>query len=348
MLAKDEIKARVSLGEIVQRDLGSPVRRSGHWLIYFCPFHENTRTPALGVNLETDTFKCFSCMVQGDLFTWRMLRARESFPDALRYFREMVAKQGHSSPATGKDHPKNLIYEPPSRQWQQRGWAFLQYAQQQLWQNEAGLQFGLDELFRRGLRAPTILTWGLGYNPTWICDSPVRWGLHHQGRDHKVKLGRGLVIPCKNAGTLWYLKIRVFDNQGKPVDGKSGCGKYLQPSGGKGTLFGGDHFTGKATLLLAESEFDALLAWQEAGDWVDVATLGGAGKNLKTAWIPQLLSYRRILVAYDLDAPGQQGANKLAHLSDRLEVCPPPLGDLCDFQMQGGGMRSWVEGLLKE
>jgi DNA primase len=160
MLAKDEIKTRVSLGEIVQRDLGSPVRRSGLWLIYFCPFHANTRTPALGVNVETETFKCFSCQVQGDLFTWRMLRAGESFPAALRYFQELVEKQGYSQLVAVKNHPKNSIYAPPSQPWQQRGWTFLQYAQQQLWQNDAGLQFGLDELFRRGLQAPTILTWG--------------------------------------------------------------------------------------------------------------------------------------------------------------------------------------------
>jgi len=348
MLAKDDIKAQVSLGEIVQHDLGPPVRRSGHWLIYFCPFHANTRTPALGVNLETETFKCFSCQVQGDLFTWRMRRAGESFPDALRYFQELVAKPGYSPPIVREKHSKNLMDGPPSRKWQQRGRAFLQYAQQQLWQHESGLQYGLDELFRRGLQASTVLTWGLGYNPAWISDYPAHWGLHHQRQDQKIKLARGLVIPCQNAGTLWYLKMRVFDHQGKPVAGKDGYGKYLQPTGGKSTLFGGDHFSGKPVLLLAESELDALLAWQEARAWVDVATLGGAGKHLHPAWISQLLSYRRILVAYDLDDPGQRGAHRLAQLSARLEVCPPPEGDLCDFQSQGGNLRCWIKGLLQQ
>ena len=348
MLTKAEIKARLSLEEIVPGDLGPPVRRSGPWLIYFCPFHANTRTPALGVNLETETFKCFSCQVQGDLFTWRMLRAGESFPAALRYFQELVAKPGHSPAIAGKNHSKNLIYEPPPRPWQQRGRAFLQYAQHQLWQNEAGLQFGLDELFRRGLRAPTILTWGLGYNPAWISEAPARWGLPHLRQDQNIKLARGLVIPGQNAGTLWYLKMRVFDNFGKPVAGRNGGGKYLQPTGGKSALFGGDHFTGKPVLLLAESELDAILAWQEARDWVDVATLGGAGKHLHPAWIPPLLSYRRILVAYDLDDPGQRGAHRLAQLSARLEVCPPPFGDLCDFQRQGGDLRGWIADLLQD
>ncbi len=348
MLAKEEIKARVSLGDMVQRDLGPPVRRSGHWLISFCPFHANTRTPALGVNVETETFKCFSCQIQGDLFTWRMLRAGESFPAALSYFRELVAKPSSSLPVSRIKHSKNWGYEPPSSQWQQRGRAFLQYAQQQLWQNEASLQDGLDELFRRGLRAPTVLTWGLGYNPAWISDSPARWGLLHQGREQNIKLARGLVIPGQNAGTLWYLKIRIFDNQGKPVAGKSGGGKYLQPTGGKGALFGGDHFTGNPVLLLAESELDALLAWQEARAWVDVATLGGAGKHLHPAWISQLLSYRRILVAYDLDDPGQQGAHRLAQLSHRLEICPPLGVIYVIFRVRVGNLKSWIAGLLRQ
>lgn len=348
MLAKDEIKKWISLAEVAERDLGPPVRQNGNWMIYFCPFHANTRTPALGINLESETFKCFSCQTHGDLFTWRMLREDQSFKDVLRYFREMVGKKGDHHPPKRKHPLVSLTDEPPSEQWQQRGREFIQYTQKKLWQDDAGLQYGLDELFRRGLQAPTILTWGLGYNPSWISDSPARWGLPVQDRAPKIKLGRGLVIPGSVEEILWYLKIRVVNRDGKPVSGESGCGKYLQPTGGKNALFGCDHFTGKPVLLLAESEFDAILAWQEARDLLDVATLGGAGKHLSTRWIPRLLSYRRILVAYDLDAPGQHGANKLAQLSHRLDVCHPPFGDLCDFHVTGGDLRSWVTGLLKK
>ena len=114
MLTKEEIKTRISLGDMVPDDLGPPVRRSGPWLISFCPFHTNTRTPALGVNVETETFKCFSCQVQGDLFSWRMLRAGESFPDALRYFQELVAKPGYRLPVSRKKHSKNWgLHRPP-------------------------------------------------------------------------------------------------------------------------------------------------------------------------------------------------------------------------------------------
>jgi len=35
-------------------------------------------------------------------------------------------------------------------------------------------------------------------------------------RRRRVFLPRGVVIPCQVAGTLWYIKIRRFDAQGRP------------------------------------------------------------------------------------------------------------------------------------
>ncbi|MFH1635393.1 MAG: CHC2 zinc finger domain-containing protein, partial [Chloroflexota bacterium] len=160
MLTKEDLKERVAIDAIVDGDIGPPVRKSGAWQLYFCPFHENIRTPALGVNVETGTFKCFSCGAHGDIFTWRMLREGETFQQALKWFREKLGIQGTNSKnwprlnakprrrTTANDHP-------PSAQWQARGRAFAQYAQEQLWKGGAGLQLGLDELFRRGLKAET-------------------------------------------------------------------------------------------------------------------------------------------------------------------------------------------------
>ncbi len=340
MLSKDEIKDRIDLSEIVEGDIGSPVEGSGDWQLYFCPFHANTRTPALGVNLITNTFKCFSCQAQGDIFTWRMLQEKENFKDAIGWFREQLA--GGEIIGKNKNHqktPKDKEDHPSIAKWQQRGREFIKYAQDQLWQGDAGLQHGLDELFGRGLNAETILAWGLGYNPEWISDDPWKWGISPRGADHKIWLGRGLVIPAWGENQLWNIKIRLFGKDGKLILKGERLSKYLQVSGGKACLYGVDNLDGKAGLMLAESEFDALLAWQKGRDILDVASLGGAGKQLGDRWIPYLLPYQHIFLAYDQDKAGQNGAKKLATLSQRLVISPPPFGDLIDFHREGGSVR---------
>ncbi|MEA3351975.1 MAG: CHC2 zinc finger domain-containing protein [Chloroflexota bacterium] len=350
LLSKEEIKERIDIGKLVESDLGPPVRESGDWQLYFCPFHPNSRTPALGVNVETGTFKCFSCQEQGDIFTWRMLREGEDFKQALAWFRQELGDNGHSqrfrkkkSRLTRNQPPRpSRQDEPPSVKWQQRGHQFLDYAQDQLWRGDEGLQYGLDELFGRGLNAETIVTWGLGFNPTWQSDHPEKWGLTPKDDDDKIWLARGLVIPCQIDETLWYLKVRVFGKAGKPVRGDTNYGKYNQPKGGKGALFGAGHLQRKPGLLLAESELDMLLAWQEGRDFLDVASLGGAGKRLNERWIPHLLAYRAIYLAYDRDKAGRDGAQKLSMLSQRLLPWPPPMGDLCDFHRSGGDLREMM------
>lgn len=340
MLSKDEVKDRIDLSEIVEGEIGSSIEESGDWQLYFCPFHTNTRTPALGVNKVTNTFKCFSCQVQGDIFTWYMLREKEDFKGALKWYREQLDDETLSGE---KKHKRKTHHakadHPPSAQWQQRGREFIQYARDQLWQGGAGLQFGLDELFGRGLNADTILAWGLGYNPEWVSDDPRKWGITSKSADHKIWLGRGLVIPAFGEDQLWYIKIRLCGKDGKPTKKNGQRGKYLQVAGGKGCLYGVDRLEGKRGLLLAESEFDALLAWQVGRDLMDVATLGGAGKNLNQRWIPYLLPYRRIFLVYDQDKAGLDGAQKLASNSQRLVVSPPPFGDLIDFHREGGSVR---------
>lgn len=352
-LSASEIKARIRLEEIIEQDWQPPVKRYSTWWVFFCPFHTNTRSPALGVNLNNGTFECYSCGARGDLFTWRMLRADENFKQALQWYREQLGQPIGSHTTwhlSDRKVPEKTTdaQAPPSESWQIRGRQFIQYAQEQLWKNDAGLQYGLDELFRRRLKPETIMAWRMGFNPSWVSDDPARWGIASCSEDQKVWLAPGLVIPCEIEETLWYLKIRVFGKNGKPVGKHAKSGKYNQPAGGRGALFGAGKFQGKASLLMAESELDAILAWQEGKDLVDIATLGGARKALSSQWIVRLLQYQRIYLAYDQDEAGRNGAQKLAALSQRLVVSPPPEGDLCDFHRLGCGLRTWMAQICEK
>ena len=63
-------------------------------------------------------------------------------------------------------------------------------------------------------------------------------------------------------------------------------------------------------------------------------------------WIPRLLPYRNIYLAYDQDKAGRMGAQKLSAMSQRLVISPLPVGDLCAFRQQGGDLRGWLKSLL--
>lgn len=346
ILSKDEIKTRLDLGRVIELDLGAPVKTSGAWRLYFCPFHENRRTPALGVNVQTGTFKCFACQKQGDLFTWRMLRTGEDFSTALAYFGEQLGKPSGQMPTPSLRPSPSPSEIPPSPAWQMHGQAFVQYAQDQLFR-QAG-EPGLLELTRRNLLASTLIEWRIGYNPAWVKVNPEKWGLPRRDTHHFLWLPKGIVIPCFVEGVLWYIKVRVFGEDDQPVPKGGGVSKYMQPAGGKGALYGADRLPHQHGLLLAESELDALLAWQEGRDLLDVATLGGAGKRLSPHWLPYLLPYRKIFVAYDMDKAGIENAQLLSKMSSRLVPWPPPFGDLIDYHRESRGLRGLMAYMAAE
>ena len=113
---------------------------------------------------------------------------------------------------------------------------------------------------------------------------------------------------------VWYLKVRRA--AGQP--------KYTQVRGGQVALFGADTLPGRDVAVVTEGEFDAMLLHQEAGDLVGVVTLGSASARLPDAWVPYLLGVQRLLVAYDADAAGVEGAAAVAGTLQRArnDCCP--------------------------
>ena len=78
--------------------------------------------------------------------------------------------------------------------------------------------------------------------------------------------------------------------------------------------------------MLTEGEFHVLLVWQEVGDLVSVATLGSCNRGLSARALRYLLGSPRLLVAYDVDAEGDKGADRLRQLSPRMHRIRPPVG----------------------
>ena len=217
---------------------------------------------------------------------------------------------------------------------------FIETWEAELWGDRGAS--ALEYLRDRGLRDETIRKYRLGYNPTDQFDKPVLWGL--EGRKLKaVCLYRGIVIPGLIEGVPWYVKIR------RSVKEKNK--RYRQVSGGtQPVLFGADNLAEADCALLTEGEFDAMLADQELGDLVGVASFGSTagykGKIDLDAWGKYLIPLRAILTALDSDEDGKKAAELFAGQSAkirslRVPKLDPDHTDLTDYHLDGGDLRVW-------
>jgi hypothetical protein len=86
-----------------------------------------------------------------------------------------------------------------------------------------------------------------------------------------------------------------------------------------------------------------MLLWQAAGDLVGVATLGSCNRGASAKALRYLLGCPRLVVAYDVDAEGDKGAERLSQLSPRMQRIRPPVGkDVTAFWQADGRVRDWV------
>lgn len=233
--------------------------------------------------------------------------------------------------------------------WRATAQAFCQWAAERLW-SDTGARALAYLREGRGFTDDTIRRWGLGYNPTDLSRPAERWGFPGK-RD--VFLQRGIVIPGVVGGRIWYVKTRCATSEDDALARYIGCDrprqKYPQAPGSHPYLFGADTLADKATAVLTEGEFDAMLLYQEIGHKlpdVGVATLGSASAMLPGAAIRHLLPVPRILIAYDMDAEGQRGAEKIMQVSARMRRIEIPMEgckDVTDFHKAGGRLRDWIE-----
>jgi hypothetical protein len=114
-------------------------------------------------------------------------------------------------------------------------------------------------------------------------------------------------------------------------------------------LYGADGLAHREVALFCEGEFDTLLARQEAGNLVAPVTLSSATAILSSRWYAELTHCHTIFVAYDRDAAGEKGANRLLSLSPRFRPVEVPQGkDITEFYLHDGDIYAWIADELKE
>ena len=162
----------------------------------------------------------------------------------------------------------------PTVAWRTRALGFLEACEAALW-SPVG-ERARAYLDWRGLRDRTLRVWRVGFQPTERrCEPAERWGLPARAEDGRralVWLPRGIVLPWFADGKLWHLKVRTA--AATPDD------RFRAVRGGHPWLYGADTVTPGRPVVLVEAELCAQLVWQEAGDLVGTASLGGCRRTL--------------------------------------------------------------------
>lgn len=201
---------------------------------------------------------------------------------------------GNDAAATWQPKESTL----PCDQWATRAEKFVTWAEKQLWATDQGKE-ALSWLHGRGLTDETIKRFRIGWNTQNWFPKREAWGLptvrKENGKPKKLWLPLGLVIP-KLAGDR-VDRVRVRQPEGDPR-------YYLLPGSDTGPLV----IPGGPACVVVESELDAILLHQEAGDLAAVVALGSASIRPDRATAAILDQSETILLALDADDAGAKSA----------------------------------------
>jgi DNA primase len=315
-----------NLLNLVESDLGQPMRKSGRWTFWSCPFHDD-QIPSLSVTGENERWFCFSCRRGGDATAW------------LRTFRGEFSATIPSRPIPklpGRNVEVSSILE--NEIWQTRAAVLIDQWERNLWWRP-GKQ-ARHYLYARGLNGDVLRRYHIGYNPCDAWESFPVWGLKPRLASEKaVYLPAGITIPWIANGKVWKVNFRRFERHPK----------YIQLRGSQTNgLFGADSLSEKPVIFLVEGEFDAILLTQLAGDLVGAGTLGSSSsRKLDERWISHFLRSQKIFLVGDNDRAGQDWSSALGTLSQRMQRVNVPVGkDITEFWQNKGSVRAWVLKVL--
>ena len=195
-----------------------------------------------------------------------------SYKDACAYL-EIDSGQPKETGSTGTGQsvneqkwvPKN--YSVPAKVWQQKAMEIHREYYQNLYDPRWAeiLKYLREE---RGLKTEIIKLFKLGYNPALKKGKREDWGLppekDDQGREKMLWIPEGIVIPWIKNGAILRLRVRLS----KPYKNK----RYHSVGGSSAAPLILDNQ--KEHCVVVESDLDAILLFQEAGDYVNPVSLG--------------------------------------------------------------------------
>ncbi len=315
----ERLKEELSLPRLVEA-AGVELRAQGKDLVGCCPFHDDN-TPSLVISPGKNLWHCLgACQTGGSVIDWVMRAEGVSFRHAVELLRDGAAS---SSAADGRRAVRSTVTKLPSpidraaddRELLARVVGFYERTLRE--SPEA-----LGYLERRGLQHPELVdSFRLGFaNRTLGYRLPAKnrqAGAQLRGRLQKLGVLRG----SGHEHLAGSLVIPILDLEGFPVqlygrklrdDLRSGTPLHLYLSGGLRGVFNRQALTAASgEVVVCESLIDALSFWCHGLRHVTAAYgVGGfTGEHLQAF---RQHGVERVLIAFDGDEAGDQGAARLA------------------------------------
>jgi DNA primase len=342
--AINEIKTRVGIVDVVQAKV--TLQRSGRNFKGLCPFH-GEKSPSFVVFPESQSYHCFGCGANGDIFGFVMNTEGLEFRDALG----KLARQAGVDIAP-RDEGQAAEERKRERLYEACAAAALFYHNLLLRGTSEGANFARAYVQERGLNEATIATFQVGYAPdNWEMTATY---LRERGFNTQELVDAGLIIEREaregrdggesaQAGYFDRFRNRLMFPI-RDVRGRT-CGfgaralddrppKYMNspqtPIYDKSAiLYGIDQATAaikaEHTAVIVEGYMDTLIAHQ-TGHANVVAASGTALTDRQADLLKK--NARRLVLALDADAAGDlaalRGAEVLEGSLDRMSV--PILG----------------------
>jgi len=281
---------------------------------------------------ERERFWCRKCGISGDAIQYVRETKSLGFKEAKNFLGKGDFAEGKPRVVDANDY-----FQKPTPAWTDAAGKIMSICQRNFKHPKASGVVGY--LNGRGITNELIEKYGLGYCPV-SAESNGLW------------IPSGILIPWIVDGNVWAIRVRLADGDESGFKYKSVCWSKSSRRAGNvqgGVLlaFGLNQLDGRSLLVAVEGEFDAMVLKKYAGDLADIITLGSCSSNVKLPLMKYLMKYNRILVAYDNDESGQDGARKAAGMSMKMKnVKLPGKGDVTDYWRDNGNLREWVEKWL--
>jgi len=248
---------------------------------------------------------CRQCGKWGDLIQYLQDFRNMSFRDSCTFLGQSpTAFCKRLQNEAGRNEWKPVETSPPPNKWRLNATKLLKITQRHLWRAE-GRRIRAW-LRQRGLKRRTIRQSRLGWNPKDIYVDRKDWGLKEDGECSKIWIPGGLVIPCFRRGVIQRISVRRSMPRSFDMPPDRG-GRYVLVSGSSGKVpmaLGND----KKYFVVVESDLDAILLNQEAGDLVSLISLKSAANKPDGKTAILLRKAKTILVALDTDEAGKKSA----------------------------------------
>ncbi|MCK9390685.1 MAG: DNA polymerase [Syntrophales bacterium] len=312
-----------------------------------CPGCEGTnRFQVWNNDGDNQNFYCKKCGKKGFIIEYLVCFHGMSYSDACAYAgKNPQSKSSVRNRKTGKSKDARKHKSPsssPSSQWQSKASAVVESSVDRMWEGlYVNVPLGITA--DRGLKEKIIKKARLGWIPQNYYQNREDWGLppeiKEDGTPKKLMIPAGLVIPNYIENGIERIRIRLFnpeDNHRYHVVSGSSMSPMILP----GNI---------ERIMVVESELDALLIHQEAGDLIEVIAMGSSEVKPDSVLREKLAKAKVILVSLDNDEAGSKASLWWKEQFSNSLRWPVSKGkDHTEAYLNGENLRKWVmAGILK-